>query len=130
MINLTGTYVLGHDPLDAVTCYFFHEPPPKESRLYFAEKQLIGMVLFRPGQYTLPGATGRWTLHRDPPPHPFSEEAAKQPWKFLKDELPGMRLKYTDWETDKTWIWVLTDQVIPGHLDRPRRDLRLGRWPD
>jgi hypothetical protein len=127
MINLTGTYVLGHDPLDAVTCYFFHKPPPHEPRLYFAEWALIGMAMTGSGQYTLPDARGRWMLHFEVT-DPFAENSSR--WRFLKDELPGMRCKYTDWETDKTWIWVLTDQVVARWPKPGATDLRLGRWPD
>jgi hypothetical protein len=73
------------------------------------------------GHPMTPDAVGQWTLHFD---HvdPLTD---KSQWKFaIAEMLPGMRLKYTDRATGKSWVWVLTDQV------QDSRGVRLGLWPD
>jgi hypothetical protein len=113
--------------------YSFSAAPPIEPRLYFPESKLINMAIwgtfacpYSPPQHTVfpsDGQIGRWTLHFDDV-DPLTDVS---PWKLLAQLLPGMRMRYQDFETGNTWIWVLTDQIIKRDNNN---DLRLGRWPD
>lgn len=125
---------------EGVPQYDFMRVPPIKPKLFFTERHLIQLALygtvgcpFTPVSETVypsAGQLGRWTLHFDVVDleHLFANGS---PWKLLAQELPGMRVRYHGNiydETDKTWLWVLTDQVI--HRHGHDHDLRLGVWPD
>ncbi len=112
--------------------YLFNDAPPPQPQLYFAEARLVYMACYgtlacpyTPPQYTVfpsPGQVGRWTLHVDYV-DPLTDTSD---WKLLADQLPGTRMRYTDFETGQSWVWVLTDQMV--HTAAPA--FRLGVWPD
>jgi hypothetical protein len=120
---------------EGISQYDFTGAPPIKPKLFFTEKGLVSAALW--GGYPNPqrtifpgdndGAMGRWTHHFDII-DPLSEEAMKEPWKLLAQLLPGTRMRWHDWDIDKSWLWVLTDQVI--HRHGYDHDLRLGVWPD
>lgn len=127
---------------DKIRCYFFTTAPPLEPRLYFKQHYLWDMLLYGSlgAPYTSPqytvfpgnGHVGRWTLHYDKESMDAVHEiSARGTYATLKqdllDLLPGMRMRYIDFGTEKTTIWKLTDDVV---LRDNNNHLRLGVWPD
>jgi hypothetical protein len=126
---------------DSVRCYFFNEPPPADPKLYFKQKTLWELMVYgtlscpkRP-QYTVfpaDGQIGRWTMHYDNQKLATMREIARHtPFTRIRDELidllPGMHMRYHDFDTNTTTVWTLTDDVIMREHDN---HLRLGVWPD
>lgn len=114
--------------------YSFNSAPPAVPRLYFRESTLLRDMLiwgtvacpYSPPQYTVfpgNGQVGRWTLHFDVL-NPLTDISE---WRTMAQQLPGMRMRYEDFETGQRWVWVLTDEILKRDNDN---DLRLGRWPD
>ena len=122
--------------LQAIPVHNFTTPPPKVPRLYFGERKLGNLAIWGGFALVNPGSVlvdqwpkcyvGSWRIHFDII-DPFSEEAAKEPWKLLAQMLPGMRVSYEDFATEEQMIWVLTDDIVRRDNNN---DLRLGVWPD
>jgi hypothetical protein len=118
--------------LSVYPLYRFDEPPPRQHAIFFDGSKLFQMAMYggcacpyTPPQWTIfpsDGQVGRWTLHFDVV-DPLTDDS---PWKFtVEDMLPGMRMRYEDFDTGRRWIWVLTDKTITGDVE-----YRLGVWPD
>jgi hypothetical protein len=147
-------------------CYYFDDepffgddphPPPY---LYFDEDVLVSLVIW--GQLGCPVTPpddinhvgdlelwsqhegrqlGRWTVVAD---HDNNESRLHHNHVavlFEKDKiierLPGIRIKYGQFATGKSWLWLLTGDTLgpPPSFLRQEWDVepisvRLGRWPD
>ena len=148
-------------------CYYFDDepffggdphPPPY---LYFDEDVLVSLVIW--GQLGCPVTApnddinhvgdlavwsqhggcqlGRWTVVSDHDKKELGLNRYHVGVFFEKDKiaerLPGIRIKYGQFATGKSWLWLLTDERVGPPPSFLRNEwgvdpvtVRLGRWPD
>ncbi len=146
-------------------CYYFDgepffggdpHPPPY---LYFDENVLVSLVMIggQLGRRVTPPdciyhvgdlevwsqhqgcPLGCWTVVSDHDEEPGSNRgdvAVVLEKDKIAERLPGMRIKYGQFATGKSWLWLLTEERLGPPLSFLRNEwgnpvtVRLGRWPD
>jgi hypothetical protein len=124
--------------LEGVRVYNFNREPPVCPRLYLTERHVVELAMygFLACPYTPPlwtvfpsdGQLGWWKLRFDDTPRGLHGLVDNPDWrKLLSEQLAGMHIIYQNFDTKRSWIWVLTDQVLCRDNDN---DLRYAVWPD
>jgi hypothetical protein len=147
-------------------CYYFDDepffggdphPPPC---LYFDEDVLVSLMIWGqlgcpvtpPGDINHVGdlevwsqhegcQLGRWTVVSDHDQKGLGLNRDHVGVFFEKNKiterLPGIRIKYGQFATGKSWLWLLTDERLGPPPSFVRNQwgvdpvtVRLGRWPD